>query len=116
MRTRKKNAGNTPWEIIFLSLLSKEDMYGSQMYNELKTLSNGELSITTGAMYIILYKMADNGYIEYYEKNAGRRRTVVYYRLTKEGSEKLKELLKSFREQVIAVEKLMSICGAVPEN
>ncbi|MCM1307136.1 MAG: PadR family transcriptional regulator [Butyrivibrio sp.] len=116
MENKRTNAKNTPWEIIFLSLLSRQDMYGSQMYKEIKTLSDGKLSVTTGAMYLILYKMSDNNYVEYYEKTSGRRRVMVYYRITDAGREKLKALIKKFREQVGAVEKLLSICEAAPRK
>lgn len=115
MKKRKTNVKNIPWEIIFLSLLSKEDMYGSQIYNEMEAMSGGKFSLTTGAMYIILYKLSDNKYIEFYEKPTGRRRTMVYYHMTDEGRKKLEDLLKEFREQVCAIENLMAICMTEPQ-
>ncbi|MCM1307828.1 MAG: PadR family transcriptional regulator [Butyrivibrio sp.] len=97
-----------PWEMVLLALLSKEDMYGSQIAKEVKTLSNGKLTILMGSMYPILYRLADEQCVEFYEKAVGRRLTVVYYHITEKGRERMADLLKEFREDVKIVESIMS--------
>lgn len=100
---------NVPWELLLLSLLSKEDMYGSQMSKEIKSISEGKLSILMGSMYPILYGLSDNGCVEFYEKAIGRRLTVVYYHITDKGRDRLNDLMNEFREQVSIVGKFIDI-------
>lgn len=100
---------NVPWELLLLSLLSKEDMYGSQMSKEIKSISEGKLSILMGSMYPILYRLTDNECVEFYEKAIGRRLTVVYYHITDKGRSRLDELTNEFREQVSIVGKFIDI-------
>lgn len=109
MRRGKMSVQNVPWELLLLSLLSKEDMYGSQMSKEIKSISEGKLSILMGSMYPILYRLTDNECVEFYEKAIGRRLTVVYYHITDKGRSRLDELMNEFREQVSIVGKFIDI-------
>lgn len=109
MRRGKMSVQNVPWELLLLSLLSKEDMYGSQMLKEIKSISEGKLSILMGSMYPILYRLSDNGCVEFYEKAIGRRLTVVYYHITDKGRDRLNDLMNEFREQVSIVGKFIDI-------
>lgn len=99
-----------PWEMVLLSLLTKEDMYGSQIAKEIKSLSNGKFTILMGSMYPILYKLADEQCVEFYEKAVGRRLTVVYYHITDKGRERMMELLNEFRADIAVVESVMDAC------
>ena len=109
MRTKTTDALSPPWEMILLSLLSKEDMYGSQMAKEITSISNGKLKPLMGSMYPILYKLTDEECVEFYEKPVGRRSSVVYYHITDKGRENAKALIKEFREHVSVIKKFMSI-------
>lgn len=111
MKTRTNDA-IIPWEVILLSLLSKKDMYGSQMAKEIKSISNGKLSILMGSMYPILYKLTDEQCVEFYEKTIGRRLTVVYYHITKKGRKKLNDSLQEFRNDISLIENIMSLCDS----
>ncbi|MBD5156869.1 MAG: PadR family transcriptional regulator [Butyrivibrio sp.] len=97
-----------PWEMVLLALLSKEDMYGSQIAKEIKRLSDGKVTVLMGSMYPILYKLADEQCVEFYEKAVGRRLTVVYYHITEKGRARMMELLEEFRADISVVESIMS--------
>lgn len=90
-------------------MLSKEDMYGSQMAKEITSISNRKLKPLMGSMYPILYKLTDEECVEFYEKTVGRRSSVVYYHITDKGRDKTKALIKEFREHVSVIKKFMSI-------
>lgn len=83
-------------ELLLLKLLNEGDMYGYQLSGELKRRSNGQYTILEGSMYPILYRIAENGYISYYEKKVGVRQTRVYYHLEESGKKYLSTLLASY--------------------
>lgn len=70
---------------IILKLLSKEvKMYGYQMTQRAKELTEGELEMTEGALYPLLHKLEGDGLIiSEIQKINGRDRK--YYLLTEKG-------------------------------
>jgi PadR family transcriptional regulator, regulatory protein PadR len=70
---------------IILKLLSKEvKMYGYQITQRTKELTQGELEMTEGALYPLLHKLEDDGLItSEIQKINGRDRK--YYLLTDKG-------------------------------
>lgn len=70
---------------IILKLLSKEvKMYGYQMTQRAKELTEGELEMTEGALYPLLHKLEGDGFItSEIQKINGRDRK--YYLLTEKG-------------------------------
>jgi PadR family transcriptional regulator PadR len=70
---------------IILKLLSKEvKMYGYQITQRAKELTQGELEMTEGALYPLLHKLEDDGIIKSeIKKINGRDRK--YYLLTEKG-------------------------------
>lgn len=84
---------------IILKLLSKEvKMYGYQMTQRAKELTEGELEMTEGALYPILHKLENEGIILSEIQNVnGRDRK--YYMLTEKGKKqqaKKEEEMKSY--------------------
>ena len=72
---------------IVLKLLSKEGkMYGYQMTQKAKELTQGELEITEGALYPILHKLEADGIIES-EIVITNGRERKYYFLTEKGKD-----------------------------
>lgn len=72
---------------VILSLLKEEgEMYGYEIAQQVKSRTQGEFSITEGALYPALHKLESNGHIavDYREYNG---RTRKYYRLTEEGAQ-----------------------------
>ena len=56
----KENIGKGTIELVLMSMLLEEDMYGYQLVQSISKLSNGVLSINTGAMYTSLYKLEED--------------------------------------------------------
>ena len=81
---------------IILKLLSECDkMYGYEITQKVKELTNGELAITEGALYPALHKLEADGVLEV-EVMRVDNRLRKYYRLTEKGetetANKLEEL------------------------
>lgn len=93
-------------ENIILKLLAKEvKMYGYQMTQRAKEITQGHLEMTEGALYPILHKLEADGIITAeIQKVAGRDRK--YYLLTEKGQrqQKLHEAeMKSYLSNLNAI-------------
>lgn len=77
-------------ELILLKLLSRKDMYGYQLIQEMALLSEDVFRMSQGSLYPFLHAMEDKGLISSYTQvvNSRERR---FYHLTMEGHEALAE-------------------------
>lgn len=74
-------------ELILLSLLMEDDLYGYQMSQLVSERSDGLFNIPEGSMYPTLYRLEDNGYITSEKRLVSKRMTRVYYHLESKGKE-----------------------------
>lgn len=79
-------------EIMLLSILKDQDMYGYQICQEFESRSQGLFSVPEGSLYPVLYRMLDRGYISDRKELVGKRRTRVYYHLEEAGIVYLEEI------------------------
>ncbi len=76
-------------DLLLLTLLSKEDMYGYQLCQELAKRSDGRYKLMESSMYPILYRMIDKGFVSSRRELVGKRRARVYYHIEAKGKEYL---------------------------
>ncbi len=77
-------------ELILLKLLSRKDMYGYQLIQEMALLSENVFRMSQGSLYPFLHAMEDKGLISSYAQVVnGRERR--FYRLTASGRRALAE-------------------------
>jgi PadR family transcriptional regulator PadR len=78
-------------EILILSLLAEEPMYGYQISQELRQRSGGYFEMKEGLLYPTLHRMAQDGLLtgEWRETGTARRRK--YYAVTDKGRRALNE-------------------------
>lgn len=70
---------------IVLELLSKQDrMYGYEISQRVKELSEGKIQLKDGSLYPALQKMTADGLLTYEQEEVGGR-VRKYYSLTKQG-------------------------------
>lgn len=99
--------------LVILSLLKREDMYGYQLVQETAASSGGRITTQEGSLYPVLYKLQDQGLISDRRVLVGKRMTRVYYHLEEAGEERLKELIREYREMTQGV---FQIIGEVNDN
>ncbi len=81
-------ASSTP---IVLAILAEEDSYGYAILKRVRELSNGRMEWTDGMLYPVLHRLERLGLIESrWESREGERRR-KYYRITRQGRERLAE-------------------------
>jgi PadR family transcriptional regulator PadR len=95
-------------EILILTLLAKQPMYGYQISHQLKHRSGGYFELKEGLLYPTLHRMQHNGWLSSeWRVVEGRKRK--YYLLTSLGQEMLGE---QTTEWLNFIEKLHALLGA----
>ncbi|MBQ8209510.1 MAG: helix-turn-helix transcriptional regulator [Clostridia bacterium] len=83
-------------EMLILHLLQEEDLYGYQITRAFKDKSNGVYTMGEAALYLVLYRLVELGYITDYEKLVGARRKRRYYHLEDSGREYYNKILDEY--------------------
>ena len=93
---------------IILKLLEEKDsMYGYEITQKVKTLTDGELSITEGALYPALHKLEADGLLEV-EMLKVDNRLRKYYRLTDAGKRETTEKLSELERYIQTMQQLVN--------
>ena len=86
----KKKQSMEHSQLLVLTLLSKEDMYGYQMIVELARRSDHTFDMKEGTVYPVLHGLEKDGMVESYQQEAPTGRMRKYYHITRKGGELLK--------------------------
>lgn len=98
-------------ELVLLSLLSQQDMYGYEMSQELQTRSGGKFILQESSMYPTLYRLEDKGYITVTKQQVGKRRTRMYYHLEPCGLEYLQGSLAEYLSMQEGIRSILDSCN-----
>ncbi len=94
---------------IILQLLSDNGrMYGYEITQRVKELSEGELKLTEGALYPTLHKLEADGFLSTEKVKVGGRMR-KYYRLTPVGRTDAFRKTNEFRSFTAMMEKVLNI-------
>lgn len=83
-------------ELLLLTLLGKQDMYGYQLSQTLAERSEGLFPLQEGSMYPTLYRLMEKGLISDRKELVGKRRIRVYYHLETQGEAYLDEIRREY--------------------
>ena len=98
--------------LLVLGLLSKGDMYGYEMIEELARRSSDAFQLKEGTLYPVLHGLERDGLVEAYEQAAPTGRMRKYYHLTRKGKEALKTEAEEWRRYTAAVDAVLGMCFA----
>lgn len=75
-------------DLLILTLIEKEDMYGYEISRKIKQLSEDTYEMSEGTLYAALKRMERKSWIQSYwlDTESGRRK---YYQMTKDGTREL---------------------------
>ena len=102
---KKQNIEHT--QLLVLSLLSGEDMYGYQMIVELARRSDHTFEMKEGTLYPVLHGLEKNGYVEAYQQEAPTGRMRKYYHLTRKGGAMLRTEADAWQSYAGAVNAVL---------
>lgn len=83
-------------DIVILQMLENRDMYGYELFQEIRKRSGGEIVVKDGSLYPVMYRMVSHGYIKETTVLVGKRRTRKYYHITDPGREHLHSMKAEF--------------------
>jgi DNA-binding PadR family transcriptional regulator len=93
--------------VIILNLLAENGkMYGYEIFQKVKKLSDGKIIIKDGSLYPALQKMSKDGLVTYEEQYIGKR-VRKYYLLTSKGKEEKVHHLEELRDFMVTLNKIM---------
>lgn len=96
-------------QTIILKLLQEnEKMYGYEITQKVKEITNGEIKLTEGAMYPSLHKMEADGMLSTSTELVDNRLR-KYYTLTKEGQKEVETKLEEAKSFIGNLELLLNL-------
>lgn len=99
-------------DTIILKLLEDDEkMYGYQIAQKIKTLTEGDFNITEGALYPALHRLEEKGMLTAELINV-KNRIRKYYKLTSKGKKKKVQNLKEIKR---ALQTLDTILFPIPK-
>lgn len=109
MRADKEMAKGSH-ELIILKLLSRQDMYGYQLIQQMALLSEDVFHMSQGSLYPFLHGMEDRGLIDSYTQVVnGRERR--FYHLTSAGRRALADKEEQWAVYVQAMGRILRGAG-----
>lgn len=94
--------------IILKVLKDHGKMYGYEITQRVKELSDGELTLTEGALYPALHKLEAEGFLKTETVTMGKR-VRKYYTLTYEGKNLVKERIGELQEFIRMMGNVLQI-------
>lgn len=92
---------------IILKLLSENDrMYGYEISQRVKELSDGKVLLKDGSLYPALQKMTKDGLLSFKEESVGGRVRKYYY-LTRIGQKKKAAYLEELKNFIATMNKIV---------
>ena len=96
-------------QLLVLSLLAGEDMYGYQIIVELARRSDHTFEMKEGTLYPVLHGLERDGLVEAYQQEAPTGRMRKYYHLTDKGKKQLAAETEQWRAYEHAINAVLSM-------
>ena len=96
-------------QTIILKLLADHtEMYGYEITQKVKEVTEGEIMITEGALYPALHKLEAEGLLETFTQIVDNR-VRKYYRLTEQGGQQVSDKLSEAAAYISQLQLLLSL-------
>jgi PadR family transcriptional regulator PadR len=96
MVVKKSNFKKGSVEMLILTLLNDQTMYGYQISQEISGRSGNIINIPEGSLYPTLYKLLEENYVADERRLVGKRMSRIYYSITDKGRERLQDLYRDY--------------------
>ena len=92
---------------IILKLLADEErMYGYELCQRVKEITEGKIILKDGSLYPALQKMTADGLLSFKEEHVGKRVRKYYY-LTKKGQKEKVAFVEELRDFITTLNKIV---------
>jgi DNA-binding PadR family transcriptional regulator len=96
--------------IILKVLADHGKMYGYELTQRVKELSEGTIQLTEGALYPTLHRMEADGFLKTETMHLGKR-VRKYYMLTQQGRTSVKEKVREFSAFIKTMSSVLNLQG-----
>ena len=93
---KKSNFKKGSVEMLILTLLNDQTMYGYQISQEISGRSGNIINIPEGSLYPTLYKLLEESFVVDERRLVGKRMSRIYYSITEKGRERLQDLYRDY--------------------
>lgn len=95
-------------EMMVLHLLRQKPMYTYEMMSAIEERSGGEITFNT--LYLSIYRLEENGYIQEHEKVMTEdNRARIYFAITEAGSVYLDTLIEAYKRYTAALARILEL-------
>jgi PadR family transcriptional regulator, regulatory protein PadR len=94
-------------ELIVLHLLEAGEAYGYEIVTKLSERSGGDLEVSDGTLYPVLYRLERAGFVHVRWDTPARGVPRKYYQLTAEGRAELERLVEEWSRFAGAMDRLL---------
>lgn len=92
--------------LVMRLLQDRERMYGYEITQQVKLLTDGKIVMTEGALYPLLHKLEAEGALTTEVEEIGKR-VRKYYRLTPSGEQRSSEMAEEFMDFMATMRRIM---------
>tara|TARA_B100001245_G_C22600286_1_gene297368 strand:- start:142 stop:489 length:348 start_codon:yes stop_codon:yes gene_type:complete len=93
--------------VMVLKLLEENDrMYGYEISQRVKDLTDGKILLKDGSLYPALHKLLNDGIVDYEEQSIGKR-VRKYYFLTKKGKKEKDAQIAELKDFLATIQKVI---------
>ncbi len=93
--------------VMVLKLLEENDrMYGYEISQRVKALTDGKILLKDGSLYPALHKLLKDGILGYEEQRIGKR-VRKYYFLTSKGKKEKDVLMAEMKDFILTIQKVI---------
>ena len=93
--------------MLLMAQLANGDMYGYQLIQRLKLVSDGAFDFKEGTIYPILHSLEQDGRVEAYWQDSADGRRRRYYKITETGRAMLTDKRREWKMYAEAMEKIL---------
>ena len=95
---KKSNFKKGSVEMLILTLLNDQSMYGYQISQEISVRSGNIINIPEGSLYPTLYKLLEESFVVDERRLVGKRMSRIYYSITDMGKKRLQDLYRDYTQ------------------
>ena len=101
-------------QTIILKVLSDHGkMYGYEITQKVKTLTEDQIQLREGSLYPHLHRMEAEGILTIETMHIGKR-IRKYYRITEKGTSLVEEKIRDFKEYIHLMKNLLNLNISIP--
>ena len=108
---KKSNFKKGSVEMLILTLLNDQTMYGYQISQEISVRSGNIINIPEGSLYPTLYKLLEESFVVDERRLVGKRMSRIYYSITDKGRERLQDLYRDYTQVHKGIKGIMKNSG-----